>query len=147
MIEEIIKEKISADHLLYVSLKYTKTGDIIQNLIIRWRSMIDESFDAILEKSRKKKVIKRIPSLPKLKIDLVRQVFGKQEAVVKILDLYDMFKKIEILEKFSENEFRKNITLKVIYRGQVTDINLDKLKEYNVVLEKFISFVKQFLSA
>jgi len=29
--EDIIQEKISADHLLYVSLKYTKTCDVIIN--------------------------------------------------------------------------------------------------------------------
>ena len=50
MIEEIIKEKTSADHLLYVSLKYTKTCDVILNLIARWKSLIEVSFDAILEK-------------------------------------------------------------------------------------------------
>ena len=38
--EEIIQEKISADHLLYVSLKYTKTCDVVLNLILRWRRMI-----------------------------------------------------------------------------------------------------------
>ena len=41
--EEIIQEKISADHLLYVSLKYTKTCDVIINLLLRWRKMIDTS--------------------------------------------------------------------------------------------------------
>ena len=35
MIEELIKEKTSADHLLYVSLKYTKTCDVILNLLAR----------------------------------------------------------------------------------------------------------------
>ena len=53
MIAEIMKEKISADHLLYVSLKYTKTCDVILNLISRWQSMIEISFDALLEKAVK----------------------------------------------------------------------------------------------
>jgi hypothetical protein len=147
MIEEIIKEKTSADHLLYVSLKYTKTGDIIQNLIFRWRVMIDECFTSMLERAKKRKIIKSIPSIPKLRIDLIQSIFSKEEAVAKILELYDFFKRIDVLEKFSENEFRKNVTLKVIYRGQMIDINIDKLKEYNAAVEKFISYVKQFLSA
>ena len=46
--EEIIQEKISADHLLYVSLKYTKTCDVIMNLIVRWRRMIEVSIEEIL---------------------------------------------------------------------------------------------------
>ena len=51
MIEEIIKEKTSADHLLYVSLKYTKTCDVILNLLARWKSLIELSFDTILEEA------------------------------------------------------------------------------------------------
>ena len=46
---EIIKEKTSADHLHYVSLKYTKTCDIILNLLARWKSLIEISFDSLLQ--------------------------------------------------------------------------------------------------
>src|SRR4030043_458250 len=55
--EEIIQEKISADHLLYVSLKYTKTCDVIINLILRWGRMIETSIEQILKQAKKKKKI------------------------------------------------------------------------------------------
>ena len=41
VLEKIIKEKISADHLLYVSMKYTKTCDVMINLLKRWKIMMD----------------------------------------------------------------------------------------------------------
>ncbi len=53
--EEIIQEKISADHLLYVSLKYTKTCDVILNLILRWKRMIETSINGILKHAKKKR--------------------------------------------------------------------------------------------
>ena len=71
-LEKIIKEKISADHLMYVSMKYTKTCDVMINLIKRWQVMIDYSIDALLEKAKRKKLIKTIPNAPKLKIDEVK---------------------------------------------------------------------------
>jgi len=55
MMEEIIQEKISADHLLYVSLKYTKTCDVIMNLLLRWRKMIDTCIIHILKDAKIKK--------------------------------------------------------------------------------------------
>ena len=55
--ENIIQEKISADHLLYVSLKYTKTCDVIKNLLLRWRKMIETAIDSTLKHSKKKKKI------------------------------------------------------------------------------------------
>ena len=77
--EDIIQEKISADHLLYVSLKYTKTCDVIVNLIFRWRVMIDRSIDEILKHAKKKKKISSVPSNPTKKIEYVRKIFKKDK--------------------------------------------------------------------
>ena len=77
MLEKIMKEKISADHLLYVSLKYTKTCDVILNLIRRWAVMIDDSILGLLEQLKKKKKIKTIPAAPRQKTELVKEQFKK----------------------------------------------------------------------
>ncbi len=143
--EEIIQEKISADHLLYVSLKYTKTCDVIMNLIIRWRKMIETSVDAILKHAKKKKKISSIPANPVGRIEAVRKLFKKDQNFAEVIDTYEMFKKIEELRKERSGEFRKNVTLKVFYRGEEISINLEKLKIYADMLEKFISTTKQFL--
>ena len=143
--EDIIQEKISADHLLYVSLKYTKTCDVIINLILRWRKMIETSIDAILEKAKKKKKISAIPSNPTKKIEEMKKLFKKDKNFQNTLGMYEMFRKIEDLRKEKSGEFRKNVNLKVFYRGEEININLEKLKEYAEELEKFISTTKQFL--
>jgi predicted restriction endonuclease len=140
--EKIIQEKISADHLLYVSLKYTKTTDVILNLLYRWRNLIDRGIDKILERAKKDKKIKSIPSAPKLKIDKILELEKGNEVVRKMLDLYDFFKKAETAEKIRENEFRKNVALKMQYRGNWEIINLDKLKEFNVVIEDFVKYLR-----
>ena len=143
--EDIIQEKISADHLLYVSLKYTKTCDVIMNLIFRWKKMIETSMDAILEKSKKKKKISKIPGNPKDKIEVIRKLFKKDKNFQEVLDMYEMFRKIDSLRTERSGEFRKNVTLKIYYQGDEINVNLEKLKEYAEMLEKFISTTKQFL--
>lgn len=143
--EEIIKEKISADHLLYVSLKYTKTCDVIMNLILRWRKMIETSIDAVLEKALLEKKIKAIPTSPIGRLDEAKKLFKKDENFSKTLDTFEMFRKIEELKKERIGEFRKNVCLKITYRNEEVSVNLEKLKEYADMLEKFISTTKQFL--
>ncbi|MBU2616037.1 MAG: hypothetical protein KKC19_02945 [Nanoarchaeota archaeon] len=143
--EEIIQEKISADHLLYVSLKYTKTCDVIMNLIVRWRRMIEVSIEEILKHAKKKKKISSIPTNPIGKIEAVKNLFKKEKEFQEVIEMYEMFRKIEDLRKERIGEFRKNVTLKVFYRGEEININLDMLKLYAERLEKFISLVKQFL--
>ncbi len=143
--EDIIQEKISADHLLYVSLKYTKTCDVIMNLLLRWRMMIETSNEALLRQAKKKKKISRIPETSVKKLDELKKIFKKDKDIMKTLNFYDMLRKIEQLKIERAGEFRKNVNLKIFYRGEEIDINLEKLKEYADNLEKFISKVKQFL--
>lgn len=143
--EEIIQEKISADHLLYVSLKYTKTCDVIINLLLRWRKMIEKSISEALKHAKKRKKIPSIPSNPKGQIELIRKLFKKDQNFIDVMDMYEMFRKVEELKKERIGEFRKNVTLKLFYRGEEVNVNLDQLKRYAEKLEKFISTIKQFL--
>ena len=147
MLEKIIKEKISADHLLYVSMKYTKTCDVMINLVKRWAVMIEDSIDGLLIIAKKKKMIKKIPTAPKLRVDAVKEVFRKESDVLNAIELYSMFKLVDILKQTKEQEFRKGVCLSLFYKGQEIRINLEKLKEYSEILERFINFVKRFLSS
>ncbi len=143
--EDIIQEKISADHLLYVSLKYTKTCDVIMNLILRWRRLIELSIEKVLIHAKKKKKISSIPSNPVGVVAEIRKLFKKDKEFLEVIELYEMFRKIRELRTERIGEFRKNVTLKIFYQGKEIDVNLEKLKEYAEMLEKLISKVKQFL--
>ncbi len=145
MIEEIIKEKTSADHLLYVSLKYTKTCDVILNLLARWKSLIEISFDAILENKVESGKIPAMPTNPKQRIEFIKKYFAKDAAVQDVIPLYIFFKRVPDLNKTRSGEFRKNVNLKVIGTKKTTDINMEKLGEYYEIVEKFISEVKKIL--
>ena len=143
--EEIIQEKISADHLLYVSLKYTKTCDVILNLLLRWRRMIETSINQILKHAKKKKKISKISSNPIGKIEDVKKLFKKDKDFLQVIEFYEMLRKVEDLKRERAGEFRKNVNLKIFYRGKEINVNLEQLKIYAEMLEKFINITKQFL--
>jgi len=143
--EEIIQEKISADHLLYVSLKYTKTCDVIMNLLLRWRQMIEISIDALLKQAYKKKKIPKVPGTSVEKLDKAKEIFKKDKDISKTLELYKMLRKLGELRIERIGEFRKNVNLKIFYRGEEIDVDLKNLKDYAILLEKFISRVKQYM--
>lgn len=140
MMDNVIKEKISADHLLYVSLKYTKTCDVIVNLLLRWKNMIEMSMDVLIEKAKKK--WKPVPDAPRARLIQLKKIYSSVPVVVEVLEMYEFFRDIEKLDKVRESEFRKGVNLKVEYKGQTVNVNLDKLNEYAEVLERFISYLK-----
>ena len=146
-LEKIIKEKISADHLLYVSMKYTKTCDVMINLIKRWKIMIDYAFDGILETAKKKKIVKNIPTAPKLRIDFIKKEFSDIPEIMDAVEIHTMFRLIEVLKNKKEGEFRKGVCLRVTYKMEEVAINLEKLKEYSEILERFINYTKHFLTS
>ena len=143
MIEEIIKEKTSADHLLYVSLKYTKTCDVILNLLARWKSLIELSFDAILERAVDKGKAPHMPTNPKQRIEFVRNYFKKNKEVQEVIPLYIFFKRVHDLNKTREGEFRKNVNLMVLSGGTTVDLNMENLGEYSEIVDKFMNEVKK----
>lgn len=140
--EQIIKEKISADHLLYVSLKYTKTCDVIINLLLRWKNMVDLGMDLLVEKAKKQKKWRPVPDAPRAKLVQLKKIYANDKIVSETLAIYELFRDLDTLEKVRENEFRKGVNLRVTYKGENININLDKLKDYSVILEKFISSLK-----
>ena len=143
--DEIIQEKISADHLLYVSLKYTKTCDVIMNLLLRWRKMIETSISKIIKHAKKKKKISFVPTNPVKQIDEIKKLMKKDKNFLEIIKLYEMFRKLEGLRTERIGEFRKNVNLKIFYQGKEINVNLEQLKIYAEKMEKFVDSTKEFL--
>jgi hypothetical protein len=75
----------------------------------------------------------------------VRKLFKKDKNFLEVIDMYEMFRKLHELRSERIGEFRKNVTLKLFYRGGEVNVNLEQLKKYAEELEKFISTTKQFL--
>jgi hypothetical protein len=143
--EDIIQEKISADHLFYVSLKYTKTCDVIMNLLLRWRKMIETCNNEILKRAKKDGKIPKVEDNAIGKIQQMKELFKNDKDMLESIDFFMMLRKIEDLKTERIGEFRKNVALKVQFRGQEININLEKLKEYAEMMEKFISTTKKYL--
>ncbi len=145
MIDDIMKEKISADHLLYVSLKYTKTCDVILNLIARWKSLIENTFDELIKLYCDSGKIPCMPNSPKQRVEFMKKYFDKNDSIQDIVPLYLFFKRIPDMPKSRECEFRKNVALKLKNLDQTVCINMETLSEYSVKVDKFIEEIKNIL--
>ena len=123
-----------ADHLIYVSLKYTRTVDVIESVIVRLMSAQQMTIDALLEWLEKKKKLKKIDlSKPyKTKIELIREKMKKDETVIKLLDFYEYLIKIMKADHIKKEEFRKNVRLIAHDKNGnvIEEVGIEVLKEY-----------------
>lgn len=129
-----------ADHLLYVTLKYTRTGDIIRNTIKRLITTFDFTVLEILEVAKDNKKIKEIPVSPIERTDLLLKVFPRDKELKSFYDLYFLLKKIDKSKFKVKEEYRKNVTL-------ITDeieVNIEVLKGYFLKIKAFVEFAKAY---
>lgn len=131
-----------ADHLLYVSLKYTKTADVIRNVINRWRSTIELCIDRLLSRAKRTKKIKSVPSAPLAKTEILTSIY-KDKLVKDIVELYLFFRRLNDLKQIKQNEFRKNVSLVVIDSKKEIVIDIPKLYKWNEKIKEFIEYVSK----
>jgi len=77
-LEKAWEEIKRVDHLIYVSLKYTRTVDVIKSVVERLIASIDHALESLLLYAKEKKMIKDIPKLPYQKADLVKKTFTER---------------------------------------------------------------------
>jgi hypothetical protein len=98
--------------------------------------------DVLVERAKKLKKWKTVPDAPRAKLIQLKKIYSTDSLISEVLEMYELFRDVEKLDKIRESEFRKGVNLKVTYFGKEIDINLEKLREYADVLERFISALK-----
>ncbi len=140
-IEENIREEIKrADHIVYVTLKYTRTCDVIKNVIKRLINAFDMGILELLELRKEEGKIDIIPKSPLARLGLLENVF--KVSVKDYIRLYNLLKKIDKGEYTKRDEYRKGVTL-IVKDKKPVEVNMVILKSYFEKTKDFIKFIEE----
>ena len=130
------------DHLIYVSLKYTRTVDVLKNVVVRMLESYDYIIEAMLLYLEEKNMIFELPTAPHVRAMTVSKHF--EDPVIKEhMDQYIVFKKLLKKEDYeSINEFRRHVAMITDIDGKEVTINIDFLTEYFKLMKDFLKYVK-----
>jgi len=142
-LDEAKEEVKRADHLLYVTLKYTRTTDVIKNAIYRLITAYDNAVIHALEFLKKKKKIKLIPLTPVSRAELLMENNKRDINMIDYLNGYFLLRKIHRAEYTKTEEFRKNVSLTVMHNDEVIEINIATLEELYNKTKLFIDYVAE----
>ena len=145
-LNEANEEIKRADHLLYVTLKYTRTVDIIRNTIMRLLSAYDNAIIHALEFLKSKKKIKNIPLTPVGRAELLRDTLKRDIKILDHMNDYFLLRKVYRAEYTKKEEFRKNVTLTVMHNDEVIEINIHKLEELYYRTKELIDYIAEKFS-
>ncbi len=139
-----------ADHLINVSLKYTRTVDVIKHIIQRLLTSIDFSTEALLKYAKEKKRLAEVPTLPRIKLEQARTLYKDNPLLMQYLDLYVFLKKVDKAKFKRSQEFRRHVTMTADVDKQDIEINIDiitdyfeKIKEFTIAVEKLVLEIPQ----
>ena len=138
------KEEIKrADHLLYVTLKYTRTTDVIKNVIGRLLDSYDNVIIYALEYLKKKKKIKNIPLTPVSRAEILRDNNKRDIVILDALNGYFLLRKIQRAEYTKKEEFRKHVTLTVMHNDEAIEINIEILEGLYNKTREFVDYIAE----
>ncbi len=137
-LEEARGEMKRAEHLLYVSLKYTRTVDVIKSLIDRLINAIDATTDKLLDYAVQKKKIKEKPENLGLKGDIAKKAF-KDPIIAEMVDFGMFLKQVNRAQYKKSREFRRHVTMTAMTDTGIVEINIDVIKEHYL---KTISYLE-----
>ena len=132
------------DHLIYVSLKYTRTCDIFKSIIQRLIDSLDFSLVAMLKKLEEDRKIPEIPSQPGLRCTIIRE-HVTDEKMDELVEFYLLLRQINRAEFTRFREFRRHVTMTVNLLGEEHEITIDKITEYYKKTREFVEHVEKTL--
>jgi len=142
-----VQELKRVDHLFWVSLKYTRTVDVIKNVIERLINCIGFGLEALLKYAKEKKLVSSVPANAGLRCDLLKETFPDNLEVIDYINFYLRLRKLSKAEYSKREEFRRHVTMiATIDKGEVVEVNIDILKEYYDRTKSFITLVKKIIN-
>ncbi|MEA3378261.1 MAG: hypothetical protein U9Q69_01340 [Nanoarchaeota archaeon] len=129
------------DHLIFVTLKYTRTVDIIRNVLKRLKSALEFGTLEVLYWAEENKKIEEVPKAPLMRIKFLRDIFPKDPLVKEITIFYMDLRTMLLSEFKKKEEYRKNVAL--ITDGK--EITIVKLKELAEKTKNYIYYLKDLI--
>jgi hypothetical protein len=141
-LEATIDELKRADHLFYVSLKYTRTVDMIKHVIERLISTNECAVEAMLFYAKGKKLIKDVPTTSALRAELLKKTYPNDMYAQEALNLLAFLLKLRRAKYTAREEYRRHVTMiATLDSKEIVEVKIDHLGEYYRKTKDFVDYI------
>ncbi|MBW2964846.1 hypothetical protein KY363_05295 [Candidatus Woesearchaeota archaeon] len=134
-----------ADHLIFVSLKYTRTCDVLKHIIDRLINCIDFTFTGLLEHLKEEGKIETVPTAPIPKANNIRTLFPDDEFLPEFADFFIRLRKISKADFSRASEFRRHVTMTVVVEEEIIKVDIDNITEWFKRTKEFFAHVQKMV--
>ena len=144
-LDKTVEELKRIEHLVFVSLKYTRTADVLKSILQRMINAFSFGFEALLIYAKEKKLITDYPENLALRCNILKEIYPDEKRLHEYIDSYLKLRKIIRAEYTRRDEYRRHVTMSVVIDGEPIDVTMDSVKEDFEMLKGFIKYVKEFI--
>lgn len=142
-LQEAKEELKRVDHIIYVSLKYTRTVDIIRNAIHRLVSALDFIIEGILWYNKQQKKTSEVPQSFKMKIEALRGLYPGDEKLGTYIDFYLFLRELAAAPYDRREEYRRYVTMISKLENKTAEIDIDALEDnFDVLAKEFLDYAE-----
>ena len=143
-----LQELKRADHSIAVSLKYTRTVDVIKSIIDRLINTLSFCLDVLLAHAKTQRKITEIPELARLKVDLVKQVYPNDRVISDFCEFFLLLRQVTKARFERAQEYRRHVTMTAhLDNSQTVEITIDIISEYFERTKEFYTLVSRMINA
>ncbi len=128
------------EHIIYVTLKYTRTVDVLVNALHRLISVYDLVIEALLEQAKEQEKISTLPKSPGLRATTLGDLYPEDLELQRYLTFYSFIKTVLNRQHSKREEFRRHVTLVVELDKSMAEINIDNLVNCEKFVHKFFRY-------
>ena len=142
---ENAKEELKRiDHLIYVTLKYTRTVDVLMSVIERMINCYEFLIESMVRKALHDKKIGELPGNPIAKANLVLDLHTSK-TVKQNIEKYLMFRKLRRVAHAKSNEFRRHVMMVTTVDDVEVKVDIDSITEDFHELKKVVEYVDKLI--
>ncbi len=145
-IHDALEEFKRAEHLMYVSLKYTRTVDVFRSIMERLIEALRIALHGLLSVAKEKGEIDEIPASPKLLAEEVKRIYSDDEKIVEMANLYLFLRRVHRAPFTRKSEFRRHVTMtSTLDNGEIIETTIDSIEEkYKEAKEALMHLQEKF---
>jgi hypothetical protein len=146
-LRDALEEIKRVDHLIFVSLKYTRTVDVIRSILQRMLDSMDFLVASNLM-ATKNITADELPRHATERVRNLKALYPNNKQLEDYLDFYTLVRKSTRTKNYTASqEFRRHVTMSIRFddADENLDINIDKINEYYKILKDFFEYTLQIV--
>lgn len=128
------------EHIIYVSLKYTRTVDVIIGALNRLINVNDLIIEGFFIKGQGEDSQLVMPKSPALRATRLQEMFPEDKDLQKYLEFYAFLKTVLKSPYLKREEFRRHVTLIVNLEKCTAEIDIDNLTSCEKFVHRFYRY-------